>query len=105
MKLIAILFLLLNLAAASIPIGTSNEGAAVSFGDAAKYCLDLNEATFTDWQIPTLEELMYASDGADEDFLWTSTTDGEFYLAVRFSDGKIIKANGEKLIKVRCVRY
>ena len=87
-------------------------GKAGNWGHAVNYCRRLNYAGYTDWRLPTADELMdiHHLDGQvfvnfrDKDF-WTSTptSDGKYYV-VYPADAYKYKRSKRQSNYIRCVR-
>ena len=80
-----------------------------SLADNSKYCRDLVEGGFSDWHIPTLEEIVpWLGTDNDTDFLTTRTPyfvgAGQYYVTVRMSNGVMSSTQGIVANFVRCVR-
>jgi hypothetical protein len=85
---------------------------AGSLNHAINYCRRLNYAGFTDWRLPTADELMQVHHHPGEDFInmrdkdfWSSTptTDGKYYVVYPV-DAYEYKRNKNQSNYVRCVR-
>jgi hypothetical protein len=85
---------------------------AGSLRHAINYCHRLNYAGFSDWRLPTVDELMKVHHYAGEDFInmrdkdfWSSTptTDGKYYV-VYPADAYKYKRNKNQSNFIRCVR-
>src|SRR5207249_1109651 len=81
----------------SMPTMMSNEGTAVTFSGAVQYCKNLVESSFSDWRLPTIDELTYfvGDPGVTTNYLWTkSQANGkenpvnQNYVSLRLTDGK-----------------
>ena len=87
-------------------------GKAGNWGHAVNYCRSLNYAGYTDWRLPTADELqeIHYHEGQhftyfrDKDF-WTSTptTDGKYYV-VYPADAYKYKRSKRQSNYIRCVR-
>ncbi|MEA3419856.1 MAG: DUF1566 domain-containing protein [Campylobacterota bacterium] len=86
-------------------------GKAGSLNHANKYCRSLNYAGYSDWRLPTVNELINLHNKNDilqysiaADF-WSSTPDkGNKYWAVYSADGHPYKHNRGDSQYIRCVR-
>ena len=101
------------------PTMLSNESAnTMNFGNAIRYCYTLNEGGFTDWHLPSLDELFkvcstggnIVSNNNSSNFIWAaekSQNNGYNYnyaMYFRLSDGYFYyRATGDSHL-VRCVR-
>ena len=89
-----------------------NAGKAGMWSHAVRYCRNLYYAGYSDWRLPTSDELQQVhrikgqvfSHFRDKDF-WTSTptTNGEYYV-VYPADAYIYKRKKSRAFYVRCVR-
>jgi len=89
-----------------------NSGKAGTWNHAKNYCRSLNYAGYTDWRLPTSDELqrVHRIDGQvfshfrDKDF-WTSTpaAEGRYYV-VYPADAYIYKRKKSTVNYIRCVR-
>jgi hypothetical protein len=82
-------------------------------GSAAKICLDLNDGVYSDWFLPSIDEidLMYYrlkySDIGDftEENYWSSSEDSAGYAwCCNFSDGEFISNAKNSLCRIRAIR-
>jgi len=82
---------------ATKPSMISNESAtAYTYADAMQYCESLNEGGYTDWSLPTYEEIRYFSgmSTATANYLWTTTRSAvdfqanQNFISVKLDDGK-----------------
>ncbi len=87
-------------------------GKAGDWRYAVNYCRKLNYAGYTDWRLPTADELMDIHHVAGQSFVnfrdkdfWTSTptTDGKYYV-VYPADGYQYKRSKRESNFIRCVR-
>ena len=85
---------------------------AGTFGHAMNYCRALHYAGYSDWRLPTSEELTYMHDKQDDNFIysrdadfWTSTptTENRYYV-VYAVDAHQYKRKPNESNYVRCVR-
>ena len=89
----------------------NSSGKAGSWSHAQRYCQDLVYADFTDWRLPTVNELMYLHEKVHilqyslvSDF-WTSTpSKGSFYWTVFTADGFSYERKSSESHYFRCVR-
>jgi len=81
----------------SKPSMISNESAAdYTLSEAVQYCENLTEGGYTDWSLPTFDEIGYFFGSvANTNFIWTKTMASgkenpvnQHYVTVRLSDGK-----------------
>lgn len=89
-----------------------NAGKAGTWNHAMSYCRSLYYAGYSDWRLPTSDELQHVhriegqvfTHFTDKDF-WTSTptTEGKYYV-VYPADAYIYKRNKRETNYVRCVR-
>jgi len=101
------------------PTMLSNESAnTMNFGNAIRYCYTLNEGGFTDWHLPSLDELFkVCSTGGNtvpnnnsSNFIWaarSATFNGNNYdyaMYFRLSDGYFYYRTTGNTYHVRCVR-
>jgi len=85
---------------------------AGTWNHAVNYCRRLNYAGFTDWRLPTADELMNIHHHSGQDFVnfrdkdfWSSTptTNGQYYV-VYPADAYKYKRNRNQSNFIRCVR-
>ncbi|MCC6599796.1 MAG: DUF1566 domain-containing protein, partial [Crocinitomicaceae bacterium] len=102
----------------SLPTMISDESSTtMDYGSAMRYCRNLTEATFSDWHLPTFEEISYiyskggtsVSNENSSNYVWTvaqgvSNGYSNRIQSIRFSDGVNSYNSGSALIYVRCVR-
>ena len=91
---------------------TRNTGKAGTWSHAKNYCRSLYYAGYSDWRLPTSDELQHVhriegqvfSHFRDKDF-WTSTptTEGKYYV-VYPADAYIYKRSKNETNYIRCVR-
>jgi len=101
------------------PTMLSNESAnTMNFGNAIRYCYTLNEGGFTDWHLPSLDELFkVCSTGGNivpnnnsSNSIWaarsatSSGTNIDFAMCFRLSDGYFYCRSTGNTNHVRCVR-
>jgi hypothetical protein len=81
----------------SMPSMMSNEATALSFSGAVQYCKNLVESSFSDWRLPTIDELVYfvGDPGVSTNYLWTKSLApgkenpvNQNYMTLRLTDGK-----------------
>ena len=87
-------------------------GKAGTLSHARNYCRTLNYSGYTDWRLPTSEELMYMHNAQDDPFVyskgsdfWSSTpaTENRYYV-VYAADAHRYKRNPSESNYIRCVR-
>lgn len=89
----------------------------LNFGGAMRYCRDLEESGFDDWEMPTLEEVVKVysrgtysvPNGMSSNYFWTFALQGanawDHTHIFRFSDGGItIGPSTSASYRARCVR-
>jgi hypothetical protein len=100
------------------PTMISNESAtAMNFINAMRYCRDLEEGDFSDWRMPSHEQLVEAyviggntvNNDTSSNYFWVGNNPGSAsassaYRAFRFSDSSLTVASGTTTYHVRCVR-
>jgi hypothetical protein len=103
------------------PTMISNESATTlaTFGDAVRYCQDLNEGGYTNWYLPSFTQLVSVisqvgatvSNRTSGNFIWTSFSDAYDgsnaqyrFMAYRMSDGFARRNWNNTASHVRCVR-
>jgi len=99
-----------------LPTMISDEsGTTMNFGNAMRYCRDLEEGDFTDWKLPTLHQLLYAytaglhpvTGDTSTSYFWVGDYPGSNLTGVRImrlSDGYFNSATADNSYRVRCVR-
>lgn len=100
----------------TLPTMISNESAStMNIMQACDYCRTLTENTYSDWWLPSMDEVMYVisttnatiPNGSSPNLFWTRTIDygtGYYFSYMRFSDGYVWRDSGSALHNVRCVR-
>lgn len=104
---------------ASMPTHLSNESTGtMSFGAAMRYCRDLSESGFTDWRMPTMNELVHVysrgenpvTSDTSPNYIWAFALQGhnlwDYIHVIRLSDGYItvVQSNNSTSYRARCVR-
>ncbi|MCC6600612.1 MAG: DUF1566 domain-containing protein [Crocinitomicaceae bacterium] len=101
-------------------ISDESSSSVANFGNAVRYCKNLNEGGYTDWKMPRIDELLEiishggssVSNDSSSNIVWTASSDsydsyyGEYKrLGFRFSDGYSAGLNSAYSSgRVRCVR-
>jgi hypothetical protein len=80
----------------------------LSMAAAATYCRNLTESGYSDWHIPTIEELApFFGTDADSNYVWTrtpSTNSGIYFIAARIDYGYLGADSNTAGKYARCVR-
>ena len=88
---------------------------AYNFRQACDYCRTLSEGGYTDWHIPTFEEIWYVvsstaypiPNSGSTSWLWVNQPDpgtGYYIMMVRLDNGQATRTDGANTNYVRCVR-
>jgi hypothetical protein len=107
-------------ASAAAPTMVSAESSAsYNFSGAIQYCKSLNEGGFTNWRLPSFDELIDAlsnpaiilSNPTSSNALWTRSIHGyntsyaeQTYIAFVLNNGSSYQVRGSNTNRVRCVR-
>lgn len=87
-------------------------GKAGTLSHARNYCRTLNYAGYSDWRLPTSDELTYMHEAQDDPFIYskgsdfwssTPTTENRYYV-VYAADAHIYKRKPSQSNYIRCVR-
>ena len=82
----------------------------MNFGGAARYCRNLTEGGFTDWSLPTMQEVwdIYMagpiSDDMSANYFWTTDKHNNDWHRVNVNDGNLDASGGSSVSYTRCVR-
>ena len=99
-----------------MPSMISNESAStMNFGAALRYCKNLNEGGFTNWYLPTFEELTYilsigginVSNESSNNDIWARQINSyasNRVQSINFNTGAVSAPSGDSNNYVRCVR-
>ncbi len=102
----------------SFTMVSDESSSAMSFGDAIRYCKNLSESTYSDWKLPTFQELVdvvskggtSVSSDNSSNYIWFQlfiAQAGWIFSSVRLSDGDVQYVSVDELsatYRVRCVR-
>ena len=86
----------------------SKETKRMNWHDAKEYCKNLREDGYSDWRMPTIDELFNSKDILNDEYCyWSATTypnNRSYALGVYFVNGNVYNGNSTNTYYVRAVR-